>query len=103
MKTNIYTKALAALCAASAIFAGCRKEVPVQEEPVVKLSYESLTGLVPNGRVTASPEITSGEPTDFSISSVFFGEFAYKGGMFSIDSETGEIAVTPAADAAEGE
>lgn len=103
MKTNIYTKALAALCAASAILAGCRKEVPVQEEPVVKLSYESLTGLVPNGRVTASPEITSGEPTDFSISSVFFGEFAYKGGMFSIDSETGEIAVTPAADAAEGE
>lgn len=103
MKTNIYTKALAALCAASAIFAGCRKEVPVQEEPVVKLSYESLTGLVPNGRVTASPEITSGEPADFSISSVFFGEFAYKGGMFSIDSETGEIAVTPAADAAEGE
>ena len=103
MKTNIYTKALAALCAASAILAGCRKEVPVQEEPVVKLSYESLTGLIPNGRVTASPEITSGEPTDFSISSVFFGEFAYKGGMFSIDSETGEIAVTPAADAAEGE
>lgn len=103
MKTNIYTKALAALCAASAIFAGCRKEVPVQEEPVVKLSYESLTGLIPNGRVTTSPEITSGEPADFSISSVFFGEFAYKGGMFSIDSETGEIAVTPAADAAEGE
>lgn len=103
MKTKIYIKALAALCAASAILAGCRKDDLVQEEPLVKLSYESLTGLIPNGSVTVSPEITSGEPTDFSISSVFLGEFAYKGGMFSIDSKTGAVTVAPAADAAAGE
>ncbi|MGN0189717.1 MAG: surface glycan-binding family protein, partial [Candidatus Cryptobacteroides sp.] len=89
MKTNIYIKALAAIFVASAIFAGCRKDTLAQEEEAVILSYETLTGLIPNGSVTVSPEITSGEPSDFSISSVFLGEFAYKGGMFSIDSRTG--------------
>lgn len=85
---SICTAAAAGFC-----FSGCEEEVLVEEKTVLSLSYTDATSAPNLGSVTITPEITSGEPSDFSISEIFFGESAYKGDEFSIDPDSGDITV----------
>ena len=82
---------------------GCQEEILEEEVIPLEISYEAITGVIPNGSAEAVPEVTSGEPSDFAISEMFHGETAYEGSEFAIDSKTGTITVQGADDTDTGE
>ena len=92
---------LAAL--AGVLLSSCVRENPDQPETVAAVSYNPVKGLIPNKTVTVTPQVESGNPTDFAIKSVFYGETQWKRDMFSIDARSGEITVSPSVDTTPGD
>lgn len=81
----------------------CVRENPEQPETVADVSYNPVKGLIPNKTVTVAPQVENGEPGDFAIQSVYYGEIEWKGTMFSIDSKSGEVTVAPPVDIKSGD
>ena len=81
----------------------CVRENPEQPETVADVSYNPVKGVIPNKTVTVAPQVENGEPGDFAIQSVYYGEIEWKGTMFSIDSKSGEVTVAPPVDIQSGD
>lgn len=100
---NIRKKYLLPLAFLPLFFSGCVEEQQPEPEIIAGLSYTPVKGLIPMKTVKVTPQVESGEPGNFSIHSVLFGESLWKGDMFSIDAATGEITVSAPVDVEEGE
>lgn len=100
---NIRKRYLLPLAFLPLFLSGCVEEQQPEPEIIAGLSYTPVKGLIPMKTVKVTPQVESGEPGNFSIHSVFFGERLWKGDMFSIDAATGEITVSAPVDVEEGE
>lgn len=89
------------LIASALTFFGCRQES--LEKEGFQLYYSGVTDIGPNLSVNLKAHYFGGEPEEFSITGVRFGETAYDGPEFTINPEDGTVTIAGVPETAAGD